>query len=93
IKTILQNPIYVGRIRWGQYKNWSKRRRKGKTEPIISIGQHQPIISEDLWNKTQEILQIRSHTPQKTHHGSYFLSGLLKCPECGASMVQHRSSG
>jgi site-specific DNA recombinase len=93
IKTILTNPIYVGFIRWGQYKNWNKRRRKGKADPIISKGQHQPIISTELWNKTQEILQVRSHMPQKLHHGSYFLSGLLKCPQCGASMVQHKSGG
>ena len=33
--------------------NWSKKRRKGKNPyPIIVKGIHEPIISEDVWQKT-----------------------------------------
>lgn len=37
-------------------------------------------------------MKARSYTQQKVHPGSYPLSGLLKCPECGSSMVQGNSS-
>ncbi|WP_315899443.1 zinc ribbon domain-containing protein [Priestia flexa] len=37
-------------------------------------------------------MKARSYTQQKVHPGSYPLSGLLKCPEYGSSMVQGNSS-
>lgn len=77
VKTILNNKIYIGEIKWrGSY-------RKGK---------HTRIIDDNLWQQTQKILQIKSYLPEKTHPGSYPLSGLIKCPECGSSMVQGNSS-
>lgn len=77
IKTILQNQIYIGNIKWrGEYNK----------------GQHTPIIEQSLWDKTREVMQARSYLPEKIHPGSYPLSGLLKCPKCGSSMVQGNSS-
>ena len=77
VKTILNNKIYIGEIKWrGSY-------RKGK---------HTRIIDDNLWNQTQKMLQIKSYLPEKIHPGSYPLSGLIKCPECGSSMVQGNSS-
>jgi site-specific DNA recombinase len=77
IKTILQNQIYVGNTKW-----------RGKH----TKGLHNPIIERDLWDKKEEVMQARSYTPQKKHPGSFPLSGLLKCPQCGSSMVQGNSS-
>jgi len=37
-------------------------------------------------------MKTRSYKQEKVHPGSYPLSGLLKCPECGSSMVQGNSS-
>ncbi|WP_223155108.1 recombinase family protein [Alkalibacillus aidingensis] len=77
VKTILQNQIYIGNTKWREeYKK----------------GQHSPIIEMSLWNKVKEVMQSRTYTPKKVHPGSYPLSGLLKCPQCGSSMVQGNSS-
>ncbi|WP_335871876.1 zinc ribbon domain-containing protein [Bacillus sp. 2205SS5-2] len=37
-------------------------------------------------------MKARSYQPLKVHPGSYPLSGLLKCPECGSPMLQGNSS-
>lgn len=35
IKEIIRNPLYIGKIRFNRYKNWSEHRRKGKSENVI----------------------------------------------------------
>ncbi len=88
IKEILQNPIYIGKIRYNRMRDWNEKRRKGKNEkPIIVDGEHSPIIDIELWDKVQKIYKERSHKPIRNFSGSYPLTGILKCPQCGASMV------
>ncbi|WP_110928071.1 recombinase family protein [Bacillus massiliglaciei] len=77
VKTILTNPTYIGYIRF---------------EEQLHIGTHESIIDKETWDKAQQMLKIRSYLPEKVHHGSYFLTGFLKCPKCNASMVHHVSS-
>lgn len=77
VKTILTNPIYIGKIKWN-----------GE----LYQGQHEPIISIELWNKAKNVMKQNSHYQEKIHPGSFPLSGLLKCPECGGPMVQGNSS-
>ncbi|GEN31167.1 site-specific DNA recombinase [Cerasibacillus quisquiliarum] len=73
VRTILNNKIYNVYVKWkGKYKK----------------GNHYPIISEELWERTQKLLSLRSYTQEKIHNGSFPLSGLLKCPTCGGAMVQ-----
>lgn len=77
VKTVLTNPIYIGKIKWN-----------GE----LYQGQHEPIISIELWNKAKNVMKQNSHYQEKIHPGSFPLSGLLKCPECGGPMVQGNSS-
>ncbi|WP_214482844.1 recombinase family protein [Bacillus sp. SM2101] len=77
VKTILQNQIYIGNIKW---------RNK------YTKGQHTPIIEKSLWDEAMKVMKARSFKPQKIHPGSYPLVGLLKCPQCKGSMVQGNSS-
>ncbi|WP_234879669.1 recombinase family protein [Bacillus altitudinis] len=51
IATILDNHVYIGKIRWLQVENWDTQRRKGKNpNPLLVDGKHQPIISQELWS-------------------------------------------
>jgi len=61
-------------------------------EGKISKGKHKPIIGDLLWSKKEKVMNIRSYIPEKIHPGSYPLSGLLKCPQCGGPMVQGNSN-
>ncbi|WP_372011832.1 recombinase family protein [Paenibacillus chitinolyticus] len=92
IKEILHNPVYNGKVRYNRYENWSNKRRRGKSaEPIIANGKHEAIIHDVLWEKVQFLLQKKSFTPSRIFDGEFLLSGLIRCPKCGAAMVASRT--
>lgn len=92
VKEILNNPFYNGKVRYNRYENWSDKRRRGKSaEPIIVDGQHEAIISDDLWGKVQFLSQKKTFTPSRIFDGEFLLSGLIRCPKCGAAMVASRT--
>lgn len=93
IDYILQNPVYIGKIRW----NTKHRTRRNYQDDgiIIRDGHHEPIISVEDFEKVQEIIaeHKRNHPPYYRHaeRGSksdYMLHGLLKCGNCGASLTR-----
>lgn len=93
VSQILQNPLYIGKIRFNQYIDWGSKRRKGKNENVIVVdGVHEPIIDKQLWDKVREIHKSKSGKPSRVHSGSFPLTGILKCPVCGASMVAARTT-
>ena len=93
LKGILDNPMYIGKVRFNQHEDWAEKRRKGKNkEPIIVDGQHEPIISKELWESVQLKRQGRSYKAVQSSK-PYFLSKLLRCPQCGAGMVSAKSKG
>ena len=93
IRDILENPFFTGQIRYNRYVNWSERRRKGKNPtPMIVEGQHPAIIDQVLWDKVQFLRERKSHTSKKRFHGNYLLTGLLRCPQCGAAMTASRTN-
>ncbi|OAK45027.1 recombinase family protein [Bacillus wiedmannii] len=91
VKEILMNPIYIGKIRYNRKENWSEKRRAGiNPNPIISNGEHKAIIPIELWERVQKLYAQRSHKPTRVYSGTFPLTGLLKCPACGSSMVAGR---
>jgi site-specific DNA recombinase len=93
IKDILHNPTYIGKIRYNVRENWNEKRRKGiNSDPIIVDGEHEAIIEDSLWEKVQEIYSTKAGKPKRTFDGSYPLTGLIRCPECGQGMVAGRVS-
>lgn len=88
VKDIIENPFYVGKVRYGRFLNWSERRRKGKNNsPTITKGNHPAIIPEALWEKVKFLREQRSFMPTKRFYGECLLTGLLRCPMCGAAMT------
>ncbi len=94
IEYIIQNPAYCGMIRWNRTHNETNE-IKPKEEWIISEGQQPPIISKELFDQAQE--RYRStYTPKGARPSStykHWLSGLVKCPECGRTMIAKFSKG
>lgn len=91
IDYIIQNPTYCGMIRWNRTENETNR-IKDKSEWIITEGQHEPIISKELFDAAQEryksTYRPRGARPSSTY--KHWLSGLLKCPHCGRTMIAKR---
>lgn len=93
IKLIVNNHIYIGKMVWGKHQDWNTKRRAGKSDPLIVEGVHEPIIELELWEKVQQInnFQKKSFTSNRNFNGNFFLTGLLKCPKCGAGTVMSKS--
>ncbi|MCT1398093.1 recombinase family protein [Paenibacillus sp. p3-SID867] len=92
VRDILDNPMFVGKIRYNRYENWAERRRKGKTSELILVeGHHPAVISDELWEKVQLLRRKKGTMPKKRFEGEYLLTGLMRCPECGAAMTASRT--
>lgn len=102
ILTIIRNPVYIGKITWKK-KDIRKSldpnkikdtRTRDKSEWIISTGKHQPIISEDVFNHSQEILNNRYHIPyQLTNKPVNAFAGLIFCAVCGKALTGRNLRG
>lgn len=93
IRTIINNPAYAGKIRFNKHVNYSKNKRKGnENEFVLADGNHAPIIDSSTWEKTQSIFNSKKRHRTTPKKGAFILTGLLKCPVCGSSMVAGRAS-
>lgn len=87
VATILDNVIYNGKISWLKVENWDTKRRRGKNpNPILVEGQHEAIVSDELWSVVQARRKSKSFK-QRQSHEPFLLSSLLRCPDCGQGMV------
>lgn len=93
IRDILTNPVYIGKVRYNVRQNWSeKRRRNINANPIITDGIHEAIIDMITWDRVQAILASKKGKPSRIYDGEYPLTGILRCPKCGAGMVIMRTT-
>lgn len=56
---------------------------------LVADGKHDAIIDEDTWNKAREKRKETGIKWNKVHDlgREHLLSGILKCPVCGASLA------
>ena len=87
---MLNNPIYLGHLTQMRkttvsYKN-KKQILRDEDEWVIVKNTHEPIISQELWDKCKEI--EKSHTCAKGIKCGIILplAGLLYCPDCGGKI-------
>lgn len=76
VAKILRNPFYMGKVIYGT--------RTPHEETEIFAGQHEAIISPELWERCQRIREGRradSRSVQKPHR-VYLLSKLARCDVC-----------
>lgn len=88
IRYILENPFYIGMVRWNRQKH-DDHTIKDKGEWIISQGMHEAIISQDTYELVQEQIARRSRPYKSRQPGSmrHWLGGIVKCSSCGASLM------
>ena len=98
IQLLIDNPVYCGKIAYGRR---SKERVKGKKneyklvkqkEYCLVDGQHEGIISEELWQKAQE-KRLATGIEYSSKLGkvrAHLLTGIIKCPKCGCGMYANR---
>jgi site-specific DNA recombinase len=72
IQLILRNRIYSGEF------EWHERRYKGK---------HEPLISRELWERVQGMLDKRNARKTHSTKRGFAFSGLISCGHCGCALV------
>ncbi len=90
IRFMLNNIMYIGHLPMLQettvsYKN-HKRQAKDRSDWVITYNNHEPIISQELWDRVQE-RQKHMAQGRKTRSGYIHpLSGFLVCADCGSKL-------
>ena len=96
VKYILENITYKGYTRWNPNKKDNYRVSNDDDNRIIVKGVHPSIIEEDLFDQVQELLAISRRTSIKRSQSQerhvHWLSGLVKCSNCGSSLTYSKSS-
>lgn len=85
---MLQNPVYVGKIFLGSYKD----------EPEMLVdGIHKPLVDQETFLKVQSIIQgkaLKTKLPKSySHREELPLRGFLICPKCGKKLTGSGSKG
>lgn len=94
---ILQNPVYIGKIRWRNHHKQKrvvngevkvKRVLSSDEERILVDGLHPALIDRGTFDKAQELAQHKGPAPVKKSNVLVNpLAGILVCGECGRTMV------
>ena len=84
---ILTNPTYTGRIWYGKRKTSLSGKLKNvpKEKWQIVKGEHERIISDNVFYQVQDIIGERSFKKTRAEK-TYLLSGLLRCGKCHGTM-------
>ena len=67
LAAILRDPYYIGKVTF-----------KGEIYP----GRHEALISPELFERVQRVLDVRQHRNQRDCRHSHFLRGLMQCGRC-----------
>ncbi|MDX8359796.1 recombinase family protein [Cytobacillus sp. IB215316] len=97
IRDILQNPIYIGKVKWntrpeiktkvdGELK--TSRPRANKDQWKIVDGKHSPLVEEDIFYKAKEIFISRKKVRTSNGKITNPLAGIIRCGMCNSAMVR-----
>jgi len=98
VRMIIDNPVYCGKISYGRRVREKVKGSKNEYKQIaqenyiIAEGQHEAIISEELWNAAHEKRELTGvKSPSKIGRDrAHLLSGILKCPKCAGPMYTNK---
>lgn len=101
IRDILRNPVYCGKIAYGRRKTEKVHGTRNNYRIVwadnflLTDGIHEPLVSVEDWEAAQVRLRsqcerYKRYDRQDKEH-AYLLTGIIKCPECGAGMYVSKS--
>lgn len=101
VRLILKNPVYCGKIAYGRRKTEKVHGTRNEyhlveqDNYILVDGLHEAIIAEDVWQAAQVKLISQAKKYEHVNRGkdtkTHLLSGIVKCPVCGAGMYGNKS--
>lgn len=96
VQAILRNPVYAGMIRWNSRKavrhikdgNITVSRPLAQ-DHILAKGRHPAIVSKELFQKAQDIVNQNPARPVNSLHTLRNpLAGIIRCGKCGHVMTR-----
>ena len=72
VHKILRNRLYMGEFEWNSR---------------LYQGNHQPLVSRDLWERVQDMMDGRNASRHRRVKHDFAFSGLIACGHCGCSIV------
>ena len=101
IRKILKNPVYNGKIAFGRrtlekvHGTRNEYRQVEQDDYLVAEGIHEAIIPDELWQAAQVKLKAQAKKYEHVNKGknmrTHLLSGIVKCPICGAGMFGNKS--
>lgn len=97
IISVLDNPFYAGKVRWGirKYDENGRLEEYNYKDAIVADAEHEPYFSNEYFEKVQTKLHASNTLPSKLKQRTstaHYLTGVMKCAECGHSMTSKRQN-
>lgn len=108
VRLILRNPVYCGKIAYGRRRTEKVHGTRNdyhlveQENYLLVDGLHEAIVSEEIWQAAQVKLLAQAKKYEHVNKGkdtrTHLLSGIVKCPVCGAGMygnkcIKHKKDG
>lgn len=91
VEYILHNPVYTGKIRWCTDGKAASKRDYYNENFIIVDGAHEPIITQEIFDRAQDRLAENRKKYRKYQRSEqkvdFMLKGLVRCSNCNATLV------
>lgn len=101
IRLILKNPVYCGKIAYGRRRMEKVHGTRNdyhlveQDNYLLADGLHEGLVSEDVWQAAQVKLLAQAKKYEHVNRGqnerTHLLTGIVKCPICGAGMYANKS--
>jgi site-specific DNA recombinase len=83
VREMLQNRTYLGMVKYQEYRRNADRSRSWSAPQQWFPGKHEAIISQELFDRCQEVRQERAAHRQATpKYNSYLLRNMIYCYRC-----------
>ena len=101
IRKIIKNPVYCGKIAYGRRRTEKVHGTRNEyklveqDDYLLVDGLHEAIVPEELWHEAQVKAMAQAKKYERIDRGNetkiHLLSGIVKCPICGAGMYGNKS--
>jgi DNA invertase Pin-like site-specific DNA recombinase len=92
IEYVLNNPCYIGCIRWSRDGVRAVSKRDYRNDNIMIVqGIHEPLVSRELWDavkvRLEEQARLYPAHARREQPVNFSLKGLVRCSACGATLI------
>lgn len=93
VRDMLQNPVYIGKVKWNTRPEVKSRTTKSRPRArpetwLLTEGKHPPLITEETFTKAQAIFESRRNVRSPNGKITNPLAGLIICGKCHAKMIR-----